>query len=389
MQSRRFHYGVSALKRSHTVGLLVSAIGLPAVTVAGLQLASPDQTPGPAGLWNALTDPGHWDGEFFMMAGITILAGLLFMIQKRAFVELTPSGMTLSAPRFTGVGLTGITTGQHTLLWQQIRAIRMTTPNRPRQLAQAVNQSVLSIETDGETLRLAPFHFLDPEGPDHRFGFWEASRFRKLDWPAKVRQSPLIQTLERQGYTVQDGEAPSKRPAALQNGFDLLRHKGMLTQLLLLTALGGYALFEMAGLTNYQALGALPVNAFLISGVTALALSIPMGKGAPRIERLGVGALFISAAVAATHPAMIRYALLTDPETERVTYQNVAPGVFEATGQPTIDLSDNNLDAYWQQFAPGDEHRFTLLRNAPAPTILDLRPLYERTRGFYQQRDGQ
>ncbi len=193
-----------------------------------------------------------------------------------------------------------------------------------------------------------------------------------------------MKAVEARGFEIEAAGDAAQGAAS----FDLARHKGMLAQLGVLFGAGLYALGDTL-VAGYQPLGPLPLLPFAAAGVLAVAGSAVLGRGAPRAERLGVGALATLAVVAAVYPVTLRLnALGAEPRV--AMYTAVAPGVFEpqAAGLPRIDLSGEDVDEYWTQYPPGSGHAFTLLRGSAGFYQLDLAPFYERTRRFYSRDRG-
>ncbi|MDZ7811454.1 MAG: hypothetical protein U5L11_17155 [Arhodomonas sp.] len=137
-----------------------------------------------------------------------------------------------------------------------------------------------------------------------------------------------------------------------------------------------------------QPLESVPVIPFVLAAVLAVAMVHRLGEGAPATERVAVGALTVAALVAAIYPGMLRFNAAT-AEPWVIGYEVVAPGRFQdPSGRfPEVDLSGKDLDEYWAEHPEGSVHEFRLFRGSAGFVQLDLRPLYEKTRAFYRQRE--
>ncbi len=249
--------------------------------------------------------------------------------------------------------------------------------------AQRIRASRLEIETDRETIRLSPFPWYRPGGPDHRLGMRELSALSGADPASFIERAPLLESLRAQGITIES--AREDAADAPPPGFDLARDRGMVAQLVLLFAAGLYALVDTFFLLQYTPLAPMPRAPFALMLMAAIPLTFWLGRRAPLAERAVVGALTVAALAVAVYPGLLRLNAAT-AEPQVVEYVPTAPGRFRAETDeyPDIDLSDQSLSEYWAQRGPAVSHPFTLLRGDAGFWQLDLEPLYERTRDYYR-----
>ena len=384
--------GASLLRRGAVLGFFLGlTLALVSVLAATLIPMLPDTEPGEfsrameQALEHLLDEQPGFSAMLWLLAVAVPAAVVLWIGQRRASLRVTATGLEGHLSAWLGHGLSGQTTGDWSVAWSEIRSLRLEWPEPTLPPVQRLGRARLVIESARGEVRVAPFLWFDPAGSDHRLSLGEAARARSLDPQALMARAPLLQQLRARGLAVDSAPgAGAQRPA----GFDLASHRGMVVQLAALLAGGLYALVDTFFLGHYRALESLPAAPFAaVAGSATLAVLL-LGRGAPRLERLVVGALTVVALSAAVHPALLRFnALTATPRT--VSYVATAPGRFEAAGEdlPALDLSGEDIDAYWEQYPAGAGHPFTVLRGAGRFWQLDLAPLYARTRDFYRDRD--
>lgn len=385
--------GISLLRPSHMRALLVAVLGIPLIIFALLILATSPasgEDPGYSDLlkifWtDFLRDPGNrlmlWALALLLPLGVLAVA-----VQRFAHIRVTSTGLQARIPLL--LGLFRQSAGQWDIRWEDVRRVRMVTPGRTRNAVQRLGWFRLVIETGRGDIRLNPFPWFNPDAEDHRLRLGELLRFGGLEADRRVRDAPLVGVIEARGFEIEQTAGEDRDPETASAGFDLVRHRGMVVQLGLFLVAATYALVDTFFISAYRPLAPLPVMPFVMVGLPALAGVVALGRGAPRPERLAVGALTVISLVAAVHPAVLRLNALT-AEPRIVTYEAVGPGRFRPVDEewPPIDLRDLDVDRYWARYPRGSEHQFTLLRGIPNFEQLDLAPLYERTRAFYRARE--
>lgn len=392
MTTKRFAYSPSALRTAYNWALA----GLPLLlAVVGLAFLAPVAASNDTSLWSVLfySKDGGLDWEFVALITTLITVAAVVVLVKQGRVSLDDQGLQLTMPPATGAGLLGLSTGHHSVAWDQVRSFRTETPSSPQNLANALAQSRLVITTDSGEYRVQPYHYVALDGPDHRMGFRDMLRKPEKHLDELINSAPLVQAVrERVG---EDSEEPAnadpKKTLELPVGatYNLFHHKGMVVQLALLILLGGYALVDFLFLTSFSVIGSVPVLPFVSSAIAAAALCVVLGRSAPVAERVGVAGLVVAAALAATYPGLMRHALMTTPEPDELSYRAVETAVFEHPQAPKLDFSDRNLDAFWEETAPvGTTYPFRVHSAETGVQVLDLRPVHSRTRAFYEARNN-
>jgi hypothetical protein len=221
--------------------------------------------------------------------------------------------------------------------------------------------------------------------PDHRMGLADAFRKPKTRVEALINDAPFVKALRALADNADYTSIPTDRAGPLANQFNLLKHKGMVIQLILLSGLGIYALIDYLLLTNYLVLGNMPAWPFVSAGLLAGTLGIQLGKGAPRTERLGLAALLSIITVAATYPGLQRYTLIAAPIPVAITYNTIETGYFEHAGYPVIDQRQSNIMEYWQSLPTEEGYTFHLHEPVIGFTLADMAPVYEKTRDFFSR----
>jgi hypothetical protein len=158
----------------------------------------------------------------------------------------------------------------------------------------------------------------------------------------------------------------------------------MVIQLILLGGLGIYAFVDYVFLTNYLVSGDLPLWPFVSAGLLAGALGVRLGKGTPVPERLGLAILLSIIAVVAAYPGVQRYTLVASPTPIAVDFNMTEPGYFEHAQYPTINLQDKNIAEYLQSLPAGQPQTFLLYESVLGFGLIDMSPVYEKTRAFYR-----
>ncbi|MGF2685597.1 hypothetical protein ACQUWM_03760 [Marinobacter sp. DUT-3] len=384
MGKQRFRYSASILKTSH----LFAVLGVLLIFLLGslllLELPNVDELDFSQLL---LDEQGNVPFELYLFALCLLLGCAVAYVNRQVWLELDSENLTIHIPRLTGLGLMGLTTGDHRIPLNTIRKIELTPVTGFRNMAQALQQSRLSLVTDRRTYRLQPYLFLREGHPDHRISFGSALGKPKTRVEALIHEAPLVKAL-----TVITGNAdftstPVERAGPLANHFNLLKHKGMVVQLILLAGLGTYALVDYMMLTNYLVAGNLPLWPFVSTGLLAGALGIRLGKGAPLAERLGLAALLCVIAITATHPGLLRYTLITSPEPLAVAYDSTEAGYFEHSRYPAINQRESSIPEYWQSLPPEEAYTFFLHESGLGFVLIDMSTVYEKSRAFYRDNE--
>ena len=329
-------------------------------------------------------------GDLFAAAaviGVVLGIGVVWWFFKSlqsATLRLTSTGVEMRQPGWIKPALMRQSGGDWRLGWHEIHAARLVLPGwqwlKP---AHRLGQSRLVLDTAAGEKWLASFSWVDPDH-DHRLRLREILFSRNLDVEQRLRDTALVRALEASGIDVEMGQAGAK-PEAM--GYDLSSHAGSLAMLMLFALAAGYALIDAFFLGRFKPLEPMPVSPFYLAGLAGVVLAALLGRGVPTQERVALSALTVAALVAAAWPGTLRYNALT-AQPRQVTYNAVAPGVFEAPAGdfPEVDLRSEKVPEYWEQFPPGSEHDFTLLRGDAGFYQLDPGAFYRKTRAFYRQR---
>lgn len=389
-QPIEFRLGASLLRRTSMLWALAIAFGLPLllllvailVAVAG-NVESQDIAEALASAWNSVDQDKSLGWQLRLLAILVPLAALALMMQRVSYLRITPAGIEAHIPKWLGLGLFGLSTGDWQVPWDSIRTVRLLAGKRRGKPALDVAGYRLIIETGRGQTRLSPFVWVLPDSPDHRLAFRELFRPRVFDAARVIERAPLVQALRARGIEFSQEEIASEKVPA---GYDLAKHPGMVAQLALLFVAGIYALLDTFFLGSFMALEPLPTGPFVIATVAGAIIAWASGRGAPARERWVVGVLMVAALTAAVYPSLLRFNALT-AEPQELTYRAVDEGQFKSTtpGFPDIDLRKLNIPEYWAEYPEGSEHEFDLIHGAAGFHQVDLRPVYARTREHYSQ----
>jgi len=370
------------------VQLLLVAVAVVAVTVLLWPSFgdAPREAPAP-GFWRELLTRPTTALYGFGLAAMFGLSLYTARLLRRARIRLTHSGLEVTLPGMWGLFGLKQTTGDWRLAWRDIRRARRVDVNPLPGISsqtRALGTLRLVLETDRGDYWLFPYVWHDPDN-DHRMDLGEAMGKRR-PLPAEALEStPLVRALRQHGIEILADETGDHA-----TGFDLTSHTGLGAMLVMMLSIGGYAVVDQFFYGRFAPLEPLPLWPFGATAMLGLAILLPMGRGAPAVERGAVTALTLAALVAATWPGMLRYnALTTSPQT--TTYITRQAGLFDPpdASMPVIDLRRADLVDYFHRFPAGSEHEFTLLRGALGIWQLDRTDLYARTRAFYRAHDDQ
>ncbi|MDF0752714.1 hypothetical protein NLU14_21015 [Marinobacter sp. 71-i] len=381
MGKQRFLYSASILKTSHLFAVIGALVTILLGSLLLLQLPELGELDF-SKLY--LDEQGNVPFELYLLALCLLLGCVVAFANRQVWLKLDSENLTIHIPRLTGLGLMGFTTGDHRIPLNVIRKIELTPVTGFRNMAQALQQSKLSLVTERRTYRLQPYHFLKEGEPDHRIGIGSAFGKPKTRVEALINEAPLVKTLSRITGNVDFTSTPTDRTGPLANHFNLLKHKGMVLQLILLAALGTYALVDYVLLTNYLVLGDLPLWPFVSTGLLAGVLGIRLGSGAPRVERLGLATLLCVIALAATYPGLQRYTLMVSPEPLSVAYDSTETGYFQHSHYPAINQRESSIPEYWQSLPSGEVYTFFLHESGLGFVLVDMATVYEKSRAFYR-----
>ncbi|MDI9245317.1 hypothetical protein [Marinobacter sp. CHS3-4] len=384
MGKQRFRYSASILKTSHLYGGIGGLLAFMLGSILLLNVADD----GEFSLSKLFLDE---DGDVIFevhLIGLCLLLGsIVAFANRQVWLELDSENLNIHIPRFTGLGLMGFTTGKHRVPLHSIRSIELTPVTGFRNMAQALQQSRLSLVTDTRTYQLQPYNFLKVGHPDHRIGIGSAFGKPKTRVEALVNQAPLVEALSSTTGNVELTSSPADRTGPLANHFNLLKHKGMVVQLTLLAVLSSYALVDYLLLTNYLVIGDMPLWPFVSAGLLAGVLGIQLGSGAPRTERLGLAALLCVIALAATYPGLQRYTLMASTDARPVYYDHTETGYFQHPNYPAIDQRDSSIPEYWQSLPQDEQHTFFVHESGLGFAVVDMTTVYEKSRAFYRAND--
>lgn len=384
MVKQHFRYSASILKTGQLLGALIALFAFILGSLLLLELPNLSEMDF-AEIFR--DDYGNIHFELQILVIVSLIGALVAAANRKVKVTLDSETFSIKIPKLTGLGLMGLTTGEHRIPLHTIRKIELTPVTGFRNMAQAIQQSRLRLITDSKTYLLQPYNFLKVGAPDHRLGLTGAFGKPKARVEAIINEAPLVRALSEAAGEASVASTPVDRSGPLAKQFNLLKHRGMVIELVLLTGLGAYALTDHLLLTNYLILGDFPLWPFVSSGLLAGALGIRLGKGAPGAERVGVAAMLCIVAIAATYPGIQRYTLTASPEPVSVAYEMTETGHFEHSDYPAIDQRSSNITEYWESLETGKNVDFLVHKPVLGFSLVDMSPVYEKSRAFYRARE--
>lgn len=201
--------------------------------------------------------------------------------------------------------------------------------------------------------------------------------------------SHLVEDLGARGWPALDTESAQAdtRPGYTDEGrFDLMQHRGLKALTFAALALLTYFVIDTFLLSPWRYADGPPIFLFVLTGLVFALAAAGLGKGAPRLERLGVTLLFGVAVGAASWPAALRVNA-TDGQPETVTYQSVAPGEFEPVSGDYPLLTFEGFEDYWQHPEQRADHDFELHRGPLGFWQLNHNRVVGEMREFFTSKD--
>jgi len=384
MVKQHFRYSASILKTGQLLGALGALLAFMLGSLLLLELPNLNEMD----LTQIYKDDyGNVHFELQILVIVSLIGTLVAAANRKVKVTLDSETVSIKIPKLTGLGLMGLTTGEHRIPLHTIRKIELTPVTGFRNMAQAIQQSRLSLVTDSKTYLLQPYNFLRVGAPDHRMGLAGAFGKPKAQVEAIISEAPLVRALSEAAGEARVASTPVDRSGPLAKHFNLLKHRGMVIELTLLAGLGTYALTDYLLLTNYLILGDLPIWPFVSAGLLAGALGIRLGRGAPGTERFGVATVLCIVAIVATYPGIQRYTLIASPGPVSVAYEMTETARFEHSSYPAIDQRSSNIQEYWQSLETGTDVVFTIHDPVLGFALVDMSPVYEKSRAFYRTQE--
>ncbi|MCK0162880.1 hypothetical protein [Marinobacter sp. S6332] len=382
MATQRFRYATSILKRSAFLTVTGSfLLVLLASTFLLLDLPNLEELE-LSQLY--LNENGDVYVEVPLFSLVLLISTIVLLAKHKIRLVLTNEGLTINIPRLTGLGFWGLTTGSHRIPLSAIQSVELAPASGVQNIPQAIQKARLSIITREKTYRLQPYNFLREGGPDHRMGFGALFGKSQSKAEALLAEAPLVQALSLATNNLSFTTTPTDDTGPLAGHFDLLQHKGMVIQLLLLAGLGIYALVDYLLLTNFLVVGEWPLWPFVFAGLLASALGIHLGKGAPKAEHIGLAIILGLAGAVAVYPGLQRYTLIAASAPIEITYQMTKTGYFEHASYPSIDQRESGITEYWESLTLGANYSFSLYEPVMGFTMVDMAPVYAKSRAFYE-----
>ena len=386
----RFRLGASLIRRSCALSFSFLLLILPLAILAVVLFIVTSNAEPMSVVWGEFLQQVKEGSSFqsqLLLLLVMIVLGVIFLwVNSRAYIRLGLQGIEGYVPKWTGSGLTGVTTGHWQIRWGEIRAVSLVPSKCKGKLAQRISLYRLVIETDVGVIRLSPFFWVLCNGLDHRLTWRQALSSANGDAVDLIENSPLLSALRERGIKfLSESDSGAEQLLGAPLGFDLTKHRGMKAQLVIIAFVGLYILMDGLFLGNFKALEPLPVWPFLATALGSLSLVFMLTRGVPIAERAIVGLLTATLLTSAVYPGLLRVNAIT-AESQRIAYVAVGLGKFEAKkeGLPALDLSDIQIKEYWKQYPPGAEHSFLMQRGIAGFYQVNLNELYAESRDFYR-----
>jgi len=246
----------------------------------------------------------------------------------------------------------------------------------------------------GRVYKLDPVQWVDSDPGRPDFGMRMKDVFSNLHkgGAQMARQkialhSHLVEDLGERGWPALDPEAQAAeaRPGYTDGGqFDLMQHRGLTSLTVAALALLGYFVVDTYFTSPWRYAESAPVPAFALTGLVLATAAAGLGRGAPRLERLGVTLLFGLAVGAACWPAALRLnAAFSNQAAVTVTYHSLAPGEFEPVAGDYPPLRFTGFEDYWSHPDQRDRYEFELLRGPLEFWQLNQRRVTGEMRAFF------
>lgn len=389
-QVQELRVATAMIRRSDALWVFGAATVVMTLVIGGLVLLTALYADDPgaflSGFWQEMREDPVLVGMAVLVVALT---PVLLYATARSRLRITPEGLYGHVSPWLGVGLLGWSTGEIRIPWSAIRAADLIPGRQAGFGTQRLAGYRLILQTADRTFRLAPYLWRATEEPDHRIGFFDAFRKRDFDADGVIERTPLVREARARALF---GQAPGNEsdPADSNAAFDIMKHRGLLAQVVLFLAALVYALADGLAINPYRLLEGQPWLFLVAVALIAAAVVNVSGRGAPRMERLAVGIMTVAAVTAASYPLFLRINAWTGTSQE-VIYTATEEGSFRSIegDHPPVHVDVARAPEYWAQFGRGERHTFTLVRGVADVYQLDTRPIFRETRAFYRRQSNE
>lgn len=320
--------------------------------------------------------------NLLMLLLVLAQLGYLYLAQRHERLVLSPQGIAYRSP--LPAWLSFVRPGW-SLSWSQVRAARLrTTPygHGPQTVA-------LEIEAGGRTRTLYPWTWVDPADPPPPIAGLAALRQLQkksaLEIAAEIDDTPLMRY-----FSAVAAHVPLRRDGDLGNTpFALEKNPASLALVVAFFMLVGYAFADGLFLLSETYADEPPWTAFVALGVVAAIVGAVWLRraGIPVAESLLLAALAGAAAAVAAYPGGLRLNALTDSDGLRTYEYRLTHGLeLEPLAEGPPALRFPRYHEYWARFRPGSVHRFELRRGGLGFYQLNMAPVEQELRAFYEKR---
>jgi len=269
--------------------------------------------------------------------------------------------------------------------WQiriaDIRSARIVTPR----IALFRNEPVLELRAGTQRRRIRLLGWTDPSAidPKEALGLQRNPR-RRQHWAAQ--REAMLPYLRRLGVRIQ-GDIAAPDAMHGRTGFDLAGNRASHAALFVLFGAGLYFLLDTFFINSETYVEPPDLSGFVAVAVATAAVTLVVLRKArvPVLEATVLGALLGVAVGAAGYPLLLRVNQLTSAGSIGHDYMRAEGLRFIPRDQalPEIVFSEN--EDYWTQFPAETVHRFQLRTGALGFYQIDMAPIWQDMRRFYQR----
>ncbi len=393
--TRRLNYRLSPVELGGSFWLL--GVGLP-LAIAALVIMLPGET-----AWQALEETvAEIPTAIWMILPLAVIGSLALLAFYRrqaqeAWLELDDTGIRCRPPGHHGRRFW--TRHEWRLRWDEIHSATLYRPASSANEPQHWVNTTLALDTTTGSYRLGPLHWECATDPMDRPGLLAGRKLGKR-FDALLRQHPLVSALEHKQVDLQH-EASSWRAgrklsrqnhrqqaeAEAAGHIDLLAYPSARIVLGVMLLAAVLALFHFMLLPPLRALWPMPVTTALLAGTLAGIGAWQLTRRMPGRERSALSVMLAVVVALCWHPLGTRTDVLLNGEPEPVTYTVAERGLFNPIDSryPTLNLTDLNIDEFFDSLEPGSDFEFILVRTGNERYALSLAELYEHTRAFYRE----
>jgi hypothetical protein len=265
--------------------------------------------------------------------------------------------------------------------WEDISAIA----HKQQKMVNPRLSSIVINTKNNKTFRIIPWQWIDPNDPGSKNSLRSQIIFSSKKIAQQVEETPVMKFLTDRNLF--SNSQSYKDPAETLNSN---RKAQIIAGLFIISIL--YFIGDVYfGLTEYY-VSTMPWHVFIINGVLGLIIThqVLSKEKLRKTDSLMMAVMFGLGIGLISYPLSIRANQWTDNK-------GLTPYTYELRGGSKWYPVDTNMPVltfeksgspYWAQYSPGEQKVFELRQGVLGYTQINMAPIYEEQRQFYQNREN-